>query len=218
LTPDSNRQTDFSEHTGEGLSLPPWEERERYGFFNAIYLTIRNALFSPRLFFARMPSRVGLPQPLLFAMIMGVIGAFFQWMWSLTGSSLLMFMRDDYPGFFRAPLFSGMIFAFSPLLMLFNVFIAAGLVHLCLMLVGGNKLGFEATFRVMAYTSATTIFLLVPFCGHVVIFFWGLTIAIIGIQRIHDIEDWRAVLAIVLPLLPCLFGWGSLLLLNLFGL
>ena len=37
-----------------------------------------------------------------------------------------------------------------------------------LMLVGGNKLGFEATFRVAAYGEAASILALVPFCGGVI--------------------------------------------------
>jgi hypothetical protein len=214
LTADSNSTGDFEQPAAENLCLPPWEERERYGFINALYLTVRDSLYVPRSFFARMPSRLGLTQPLLFAMIMGVIGAFFQWMWSLTGATWFHILRREPIGFLEAPLVSGAIFAFSPLLMLVNVFAAAGLVHLILLLIGGNRLGFEATFRVMAYSASAAIFLLIPFCGHAVIFFWALTVVTIGLQEIHEIEGWRAIAAVLLLLLPCLFGCGILWLLN----
>ena len=32
---------------GETLRLPPWEERQRYGLLNALYLTIKDVLFTP---------------------------------------------------------------------------------------------------------------------------------------------------------------------------
>jgi hypothetical protein len=218
---ESDHQPSFSNHAAEGLALPPWEERQRYGFFNAVYLTIRNSLFSPGAFFSRMPTRIGLSQPLLFAMIIGVIGAFFQWMWSLTGSSLTgallhLVLRKDVSDILEAPLKAGLIFAFSPVLIICNVFAATGIVHLSLMLVGGNRLGFEATFRVMAYAAATAIFLVVPICGIWVLLFWAVTIIVIGLQKIHDIREWRAIVA-VLPLLLCLFYCGRLLI-NLLGL
>jgi hypothetical protein len=188
----------------EGLLLPPWERRERYGFLNGLYLTIKDVLLTPGTFFHRMPSQVGLAQPLYFALVLGVVAAFFGWMWSLAGSSLQMFVADDLAEVVRGPLYSFLAFLFSPVTVAILVFLKAGLIHLVLMLVGGNKLGFEATFRVAAYGEAASILALLPFCGSVLGVLWSLFITIVGLYSIHETDPWRAVLAVVAPMILCL--------------
>lgn len=210
--PDDFGTEDYSENvddgfgtTGtEGLLLPPWERRERYGFLNGLYLTIKDVLLSPRPFFHRMPTQVGLAQPLFFALVLGVVAAFFGWMWSLAGSSLQMFMAEDLGEIFKGPLYSFVTFLFSPIIVAMLVFIKAGLIHLVLMLVGGNKLGFEATFRVSAYGEAASILALLPFCGGVLGVLWSLIITIVGLYSIHETDPWRAVVAVVAPMALCL--------------
>ncbi|MEN8005616.1 MAG: YIP1 family protein [Candidatus Krumholzibacteriota bacterium] len=210
--PDDFHGSDFEDEvdqgfgtTGtEGLLLPPWERRERYGFLNGLYLTIKDVLLTPRTFFHRMPTRVGLAQPLYFALVLGVVAAFFGWMWSLAGSSLQMFVAEDFEEVFKGPLFSFLAFLFSPITVAILVFIKAGLIHLMLMLVGGNKLGFEATFRVAAYGEAASILALVPFCGGVLGVLWSLFVTIVGLYSIHETDPWRAVAAVIAPMALCL--------------
>jgi len=213
VTPDNENYESFTGQPGEGLVLPPWENRSRYGFLNALYLTIKDVLLSPAQFFARMPSRIGLTQPLLFAVVVNVVSAFFLWMWALAGSSLQMFIAEDIADIVEAPFIYGIIFVLSPVIAVVDVFLTAGLSHLCLILVGGNRLGFETTFRVMAYSSAVYIMTLVPFCGSIIALIWGIAIIIIGLQRAHDTDTWRAVLAVFLPLILCIItcsGFGLL--------
>jgi hypothetical protein len=209
----NQNNSEFSE-PGEGLVLPPWEERSRYGFLNSLYLTIKDVMLSPSLFFGRMPSRIGLVQPLLFAIVVNIVSAFFLWMWSLTGSSLQMFIKEDIAEIVRGPFVYGLVFIFSPVIAVVDVFLTAGLVHVCLMLIGGNRLGFEATFRVMAYSSAVYIMTIIPFCGNLIALVWGIAIIVIGLQRIHDIDGWRALVAVFLPLVLCLAGCGGVVLLT----
>ncbi len=208
----------FDTPGSEGLLLPPWERRERFGFLNGLYLTIKDVLLTPRNFFHRMPSQVGLAQPLYFALVLGVVAAFFGWMWSLAGSSLQMFVAEDFDEIVKGPLFSFMAFLFSPITIAILVFIKAGLIHLMLMMVGGNKLGFEATFRVAAYGEAASILALVPFCGGVLGVFWSLFITIVGLYSIHETDPWRAVLAVVAPMALCLSFISASAILVMMGL
>ena len=201
---DENVDEGFGTTGTEGLLLPPWERRERFGFLNGLYLTIKDVLLTPQTFFHRMPSQVGLNQPLYFALVLGVVAAFFVWMWSLAGSSLQMFVADDLEEVFQGPLYSFFAFLFSPITVAILVFLKAGLIHLVLMLVGGNRLGFEATFRVAAYGEAAAILTLVPFCGSVIGVLWGLFITIVGLYSIHETEPWKAVVAVVAPMVLCL--------------
>lgn len=211
-------QDGFGPGPQDGLSLPPWEQRETYGFLNGLYLTIKGVLLSPGRFFHRMPSRLGLAQPLLFAVVLGVAAAFFSWMWTLTGSSMQVLLQDSIAEAVKAPIYSFVGFLFSPVLAAFAVFIKAALLHVMLMLVGGNRLGFEATFRVAAYGEATSILALLPFCGSVIGAVWALVVTVVGLYSIHETEPWKAAVAVLAPLVLCLAATGGALSLLLVGL
>lgn len=215
MTTGSEYGANYDPRPRDGLALPPWEDRARYGFLNSLYLTVKDVLLIPGRFFARMPTEIGLVQPLFFAIVVGVIGYFFDWMWTLTGSSLQVFVAEDMSEVVRPALATGARFIFSPLLVAAEVVISAGIVHLCLIIVAGNRLGFEATFRVIAYAHATAVLAVVPFCGDVVGALWSLGIAVVGLYKIHETDPWRTVLAIMLPTILCLATCGGTV---LFGL
>ncbi len=215
---DTRYDEDFAGAPREGLALPPWEQRETYGLLNGLYLTIKGVMLAPGRFFHRMPVGTGLGQPLFFAVVIGTAAAFVSWMWTLTGSSLQMLVNEDITGAFRAPLVSFGSFVLSPLLVSVLVTLQAVLIHGMLMVVGGNRLGFEATFRVCAYTEAASVLVLLPFCGSFVGTVWGLAAAVIGVYSIHETDPWRAVVAVLAPMLLCLAATGGALMLAVAGL
>jgi hypothetical protein len=197
---------------GETLRLPPWEERERYGLLNALYQTAKEVLLSPSHFFQRLPTRLGLVQPLLFGVAMTFLSSFFDFMWSLTGGSLQRLVdRGDVSDLVRAPVVLGAIWALSPLVAVVQIMVRAAIFHLGLMLTGGNRLGFEATFRVVAYGRAASIISILPFCGGLVGLIWEIAVTIIGLARIHGVEEWRPILAVLLPVILMLLSCGGLL-------
>ncbi|MFT5232662.1 MAG: hypothetical protein ACI9UK_002279 [Candidatus Krumholzibacteriia bacterium] len=206
---DSGSDQNFSSEAGFGngsteeLMLPPWERRERFGFLNGLYLTIKDVLFAPRQFFHRMPTQIGLREPLYFAIVLGVIAAFFAWMWSLTGSSLQMLVSDNFDEVFAEPFKAFVFFLTSPITIVMLVFLKAGLLHGLLTVLGGNKLGFEATFRVAAYGEAAGILALVPACGSVIGLVWTIVVTVIGLYSIHDTEPWRAAVAVAIVATFC---------------
>lgn len=206
---DSHFNNSFGQNNTEGLELPPWERRERYGFLNALYLTIKDVLLAPGRFFHRMPSQMGLPQPLLFAVVLGLVATFFHWMYTLMGSSLQVFVSDDLASVMQAPVYAFFNFLFSPITITIGIFFQAGLIHLMLMIVGGNRLGFEATFRVTAYSEATAVLLMVPGCGAFLSLIWSLVVTVVGLYSIHEIEPWKAVVAVILPAIICLTTIGG---------
>lgn len=203
---------------GQGGGLPPWERRDRFGFLNGLYLTVKDVLVAPHRMFAGMRADAGLGQPLLFALVIGVCGAFVAWMWTLTGSSLQFLLQDRLDGGVRAPVLSLAAFLASPIAVALTVFLKAGLIHLMLILLGGSRSAFEATFRVAAYAEASDILSLVPFCGSGLGFFWNLAILIAGLHAIHRIEPWKAVVAVAVPMALCLAAFAGSLGLILLGL
>ena len=103
----------------------------------------------------------------------------------------------------------------SPVFVIIGLFIASAILHVLLMIFGGANNGFEASFRVIAYTSgATTLFQLLPLCGWFIAFIWSIAVQIRGAQEIHETDNWRAVLAVLLPLVLCcgcfIAGFGLL--------
>lgn len=208
MTDPTASQQDFENDHTEGLQLPPWERRNRFGLLNGLYLTIKDVLLAPSRFFHRMPSKVGILQPLLFAVVLGIIGTFIAWLYSLVSASLqLVLLGDLSQG--QSSFTSFMVFVFSPLLVTMGVLIQAGLTHGVLMILGGSRLGFEATLRVAAYSEATAILLLLPICGIWLAIIWSMVILILGLYNIHETEPWKAVLAVLVPLLLCFMATGA---------
>jgi hypothetical protein len=105
----------------------------------------------------------------------------------------------------------------APVFVLIGLFIAAGITHLCLMIVGGANQSFETTLRVFSYGSGSAnVFQLVPFCGGMISAVYGLVVNCIGLAQAHETDTWRAVVAILLPLVVCC-GGGFLFVLLVIG-
>ena len=75
----------------------------------------------------------------------------------------------------------------------------SGILHLCLYLVGGAREGYEATFRVVSYSSVTGIFNAIP-CVGILASLWGLVLTVIGLRETHKTTTGKAVAALAIPL------------------
>jgi hypothetical protein len=157
-----------------------------------------------------MPVTGGLPSPLLYAVVIGWVGlaaaAFYQAIFrSVVGSTWAAFGADrpeirallgwveGWTGFVAQVVFGGVFVVIS-------LFIATGILHLVLMLLGGARRGFEATFRVVSFSQATSILFLVPFCGQLVGGLWCLVLYVLGLAEAHRIGHGKAAAAVLLPI------------------
>ena len=69
-----------------------------------------------------------------------------------------------------------------PVFIVIGLFIAAAIVHLCLMIVGGANKSFETTFRVLAFSHGSTGPLqVIPVCGGMIAGVWALVVNCIGL-------------------------------------
>ncbi|MCG6923194.1 MAG: YIP1 family protein [Acidobacteria bacterium] len=187
----------------------PWDDRERLGLANALVETTKQVLTRPTDFYRAMPRTGGIGGPLLYAVIIGWIGivaaGFYSALFnSLVGSSMATFGSDpalaeavgfaqSWGGFLVQLIFGGVMVAIG-------VFIASGIYHVMLMILGGARHGFEATFRVVCFAEATYLFMLLPFCGSVIAPVWGIVLAVIGLTQAHQIGGGKAAAAVLLPL------------------
>ncbi len=181
-----------------------WEDMENLGFFRAFFDTMVEVLFHPSRFYSRMPTEGGLIHPLIFAVVMGVLGGMFGLVYQFLAMSFFAGMFESQAfGNFSVPMMIGSAIGL-PILTIIGVFIGGGILHVCLMIVRGNRKGFEATFRVIAYAMSTQIFGIIPFLGGAVGAIWALVIEIIGLRESHGISTGRAALAFFLPILVIL--------------
>jgi hypothetical protein len=186
-----------------------WDRRDGTGILAALVETTREVLARPGAFFRAMPVTGGLGSPLLYAVLIGWIGlaaaAFYQAVFrSVVGTSgsllgdrpelaALLGWVESWAGFLAQVIFGGVF-------VVIGVFVAAGILHVMLLLLGGARRGFEATFRVVSFAQATSILFLIPFCGQAIGAVWGLVLYVIGLAGAHRIGHGRAAAAVLLPL------------------
>ena len=190
-----------------GRSKTPWEDRALNGFFNGLFKTVNEVLFRPSAFFKKMPVAGGLTDPLLYAMIVGTVGLLFLSVWHLVlHDPMQSFVTPEMSAAGRgissnvaSPLGTAMI----PFVLILWLFIVSGMLHLFVMIVGGAKAGFEATFRVVSYSVSPFLFLVIPYCGVVITPLWALSLFMIGIRDAHETTGGKATAAVLFPFLFC---------------
>jgi len=199
----------------------PWEDRDRLGFLTAFVETTRQVLLAPTDFFKAMPVSGGLGPPFVYGVLVGYLGLAVQAVYdailrTLVGPSFGPFASDPrferLAGFFEGGVgLVGTLLA-GPFLLALALFVVAGITHLFLLLLGGARRGFEATFRVVAYSSAAAVFSILPFCGGLIGLVWRAVVAILGLSEAHGIGKGTAAGAVLLPalLLCCCCGLAVL--------
>jgi len=187
-----------------GRQKTPWEDREARGFLGGLFKTLSDVLFRPAEFFKTMPVRGGLTDPLLYALIVGMIGLMFSYLWQIVTRGALQSLLG-VPQATGNVLFQGIgmaLLAFlSPLILIAGLFVSAGILHVCLMLVKGSRSGFEGTFRVVAYGYSANVFWAIPFCGGLLAGVWVIVLNIVGLREAHETTGGKAGFAVFLPVI-----------------
>jgi len=197
-----------------------WERRSSWLDLQAMFEMIRDVLLDPVNTFRKMKLSGDMASPLIFVLILGSVGMIIGCIWSILAQGLqLLPAPRSVEAFAVSTVIKIAFIVFSPVLTLIGTFIGAGILHLCLMITGGEKNGFEATFRVVAYASgATALFQVIPFCGSIVAGIWALVAQIIGAREMHETTTGKAVVAVLLPMICCcgcalilffIFGMGA---------
>jgi hypothetical protein len=189
---------------GAGL---PWEHRSQLGFLRAFFDTVSLLVTKPGDAFTLMRPEGGLGDPLLFALIGGCAASIVSLalQFGLQSVPGLGSNRELFAAFGVAPwVFFILGAVFTPIMLAIGLFIGSGILHLCLMLVGGANRSFETTFRVVCFSSGTAnLFSMVPVCGGLIAIGFNIALECIGISRAHQTTTGKALIAIFLPLMVC---------------
>ena len=165
---------------------------------NSFVDVARRVAFQPAAFFAGLPRHGALLNPLVFALICIEVSVI------LVG--LLTFI--DVPGgitsLFGARGNQGLLaflggLVLAPIAGTVGVFLAALVTHLLVMVVvGSGHSGFGATFRIVAYSSVTSLVGWIPFIGWIASLY-RLYLATVGIREMHATTTGKALLVVLLP-------------------
>ena len=185
------------ETPSEEKPLPAWEARG--GFIGSFFSTTGEVLFSPSKFFKKVAGGRGYWAPLIYGVICGVIGGGMTAMWWWLFSPLIPAYLLSQVSFFRILLVIGM--ASLPFAAAFTILIGSAITHLGVMIVGGNKRRFGATFRALSYACSGHLFGIIPFIGSPLAGIYSFVLTIFGIREGHQMSTLKAVLAILLPIL-----------------
>lgn len=206
----SERAGDGSLFGGETARRPGGPERGSAGSpggefnlqdpVNSFISTVRALVLDPVAFFRGIPRQGSVVNPLLFvvvcALVSGILSGIMGFLVSLSSRS------QDFGGAL-ANLIGGIILA--PIGALIALFIASGVFHLfVLLLVRPRNAGFEATLRVVSYSSVTRLISWIPIIGWIVGFVWGIVLWIFGIREVHATTTGKAALVVLIPVVVLL--------------
>lgn len=180
----------------------------------SFFATLSEAYANPARFFATMRRRDGMGNPLLFALTSGTLSFAILMAFQLALQTMVEAMG--------MPVFGGggdvnpvatfcCCTAMWPLFLVFYLFLAAGIYHLMLMLLGALDLSFETTLRAVAYSSGVTFVLMViPVCGQYIFGIAQIVFAIIGLAYAHETSGGKAAGAVLVPAGICCGGMIAL--------
>jgi len=199
---------------GPPPELPsPFAERGTRGFFPAFFETWKLVATRPAEFFRRVRAdQTG--SAILFGVIATTVGqavnALYSWLQFASGmvgfEQVMEKMPQAQTRFFELyranlPAFLLGSVVLAPVMTFISIYLAAGIVHLLLMLFRGAKRPFDATLTAVAYAEGLNLLMVVPGCGGLVALVWGLVVLIIGLGEIQRCGAGKAALAVFAPLI-----------------
>jgi hypothetical protein len=185
----------------------------------ALVETTTAVLLGPTDFFRRMPVTGGIGAPFGYAVVVGYAGllaqAIYQALFRIGfGSVIAGLGRRGEVGQLLSLLQGGVGFMvqviLGPIIVTMGLFLGAGLYHVVLLLLGGARRDFEATFRVVAYGHAASALLVLPFCGSLVAIVWWAVVLVIGFAEAHGIGRGKSLAAVLLPIVFACCCCGAL--------
>jgi hypothetical protein len=185
---------------------PAWERGE--GGIGTAYASVKEILSRPVQVFRAMPTEGGFGRPLKFYVLVGWITGAVAIVYQACASAINpeMFLGPEAKNV-PMPALVGIFVGFAiilPVFLIIGSFVSSGVMHLALMVVGGAKKPYEATYRALAYASgAASVAQLLPICGSYLYTLVSLVYSVIALKEAHRTEVWRPIVAIILVIVFC---------------
>src|ERR687894_963884 len=159
---------------------------------------LRRLVLQPTAFFAGLPRKGSLLGPPIFALIcieVSVVLVGLLTFLGVPGGVTWLFGARQDQGFLE--FLGGLVIA--PIAGAVGLFLAALVTHvLVIVVVGSGHSGFGATFRVVCYSSVTSLLGWLPFIGWI-FSVYRLYLATVGIREMHSTSTGKALVVVLLP-------------------
>jgi len=158
--------------------------------------TAQSVAFRPVDFFRNLRRQGDFLNPLAFALICVLIS-------SLLGGILGLILSVGFTDQGVAGAFIGFIFGIVRSLIgaAIGLFVGALIWYLLVLLFARtNNTGYEATFRVVAYSSVVYLVSWIPILGWIIGLVYGIYLGIVGIREVHGTTSGRAALVVLIPI------------------
>lgn len=190
----------------------PWELRDSLGFFPALVENVKLFVTSPSEAFARTRRSGDYASPLIFAILVGWVGAVVSQIWNMLFQvSLFSVFPGEMADQLGPLMFAGGMGFFStlilaPIFVAIFLFIWSAILHLCLIVVnalGSSESGFEGSFRAVSYSSVAQLAQVVPVAGGLIAMIWSIFLLVVGLSDLHRTTQGKALVAALIPLALC---------------
>lgn len=191
-------------------TLPPAWEDPGVGFPHDLLRTWRRSVLEPSGFFPAVPWDAPAARPILYYLIVSIVGGFFALWWTAVFSATL-FPTIEVFGI-RPPRGSGgatalIEFFLTPFTAMLALVAWSLLVHLFVLALARERRSLGATFRALCYSAGPLVLNAVPILGGIVGSIWMLALSVLGIREAHRTTTGTAVVIVGLALfLPLLFA------------
>lgn len=179
----------------------PWENRSSIGFWQGIYQTFKAIIFSPQTLFKTLTFRGGIKEPLAFGLLFGSVSSMLGLFWHVLTPPDDLNLIGEYVNQLGIGFIFVIMMVIVPVLVTLGMLFYSAFLHLLLLIVRGGKNGYEATFRVVAYSQAIQLLALVPFVGALIGLIWQIIVQIIGLAKIHEVSYARVIIAFLIPVI-----------------
>ena len=166
---------------------------------NTFTSSLNDIVLRPKLFFSNMAIDGGYKDPLIFSYVVFFAVTILGFALYLLGMPQMVVLVDLNKELSANQLFS--LFFLRAIAWGGGIFLVALMYHIGFKIVGGTG-NYEATYRIVTYTSATYVFNLIPRIGILVYCLYSLYLVIVGGNIVHKVPFGKAMAG---PLIPILF-------------
>ncbi|MEM8930197.1 MAG: YIP1 family protein [Acidobacteriota bacterium] len=187
------------------MPLLPWDDRQRLGAGTAFVETIRLLAKQPSDAFARLRPDGDYVGPFVFGLIISWAMFLVNQVWTLIFGSIMPFADMGVSA--GMTLVQIVMYAiFWPVIYAFILFLSAGIYHLVLLVLSGlqrSQLGFEGTYKIVAYAQVSTLANVIPLIGWIIGLVLQIVLLVVGFQSAHRTDQGRAIAAALIPAALC---------------
>ena len=161
---------------------------------------------TPADFFTQMPTNGGYADPVKFAVICYLIAG--------VAMAIIQFAAQFFlagVGITEITLIMGFFYIIViPIIGVIGLFIGAIILHIFFKVLGG-KGTYEGTLRILAYASATVVFIWIPLLV-ILSGLYMIYLVVIGSTKVHNISTFNSFIAVVIPVVICIIIIAGLIL------